>query len=228
MAYGRFAEKEENLGEYQLDRVAESLVEHDLSRWPWFLLGLIPPLSWVTPFYVGKRLGSRAWVAGGIFLGVAALFRLFEPINSLPLELFLSGLWPVGLLAGGFAHYQLRQTMTDPVRLRELAARQRISGRARARELARDNPGLAREMQIGRSQPEGEAFDLLDINNASTAALRELGLPLSTVESILAAREQLGGFSSAVELGMELDLPAELVTYLEERTVYLPRSSLSS
>jgi hypothetical protein len=107
------------------------------------------------------------------------------------------------------------------------AAGARIERRHRALELARHNPELALEAGVGRPDVVG-AFHrgVVDVNNATVEALTGLpGVDRALAERIVAVREECGGFSSLDELGMELDLPGDVVEALRGLVVFLPRSA---
>ena len=103
------------------------------------------------------------------------------------------------------------------------SARDRLRRRRRARELAQEDPELAYEMGLGRSNVPGwYAAGLVDINHASAEMIAELpGVNLARAREIAKAREELGGFSSVEDMGLALDLPADTVNALRDRTVYL-------
>lgn len=93
-------------------------------------------------------------------------------------------------------------------------ARSRISRRREARELAREDPVLARELRIGRPDLPREYDDggLVDLNNVSPEMLASsLGLTAPEVTGVMAARQQLGGFSSAEELSAYAELSPDRV-----------------
>jgi hypothetical protein len=105
------------------------------------------------------------------------------------------------------------------------AARERLERRDQALRLAREDPRLALEAGVGRPDLPA-AFDggLVDVNNAPAAIIA--GLPTfdgNLAARIIAAREQIDGFSSLEDLGSVLDLPGDQVEHLRDRVVFLPR-----
>jgi DNA uptake protein ComE-like DNA-binding protein len=96
----------------------------------------------------------------------------------------------------------------------------------RARRLATENPGLAKEIGVGRPDRPGAAdAGLVDLNNASVTAL--LGLPGvdgDVATQIVETREKVGGFSSLEDCGATLDLDGAVVVGLRDRVVFLPRA----
>ncbi|HEX9032925.1 MAG TPA: hypothetical protein VF834_13885 [Streptosporangiaceae bacterium] len=93
----------------------------------------------------------------------------------------------------------------DPVAI----ARARIGRRAEARELARRDPVLARELRIGRPDLQRQYDDggLVDVNNVPDSVLAQhLQLTPQEVQAVLAARAQLGAFTSPEELSVYAQL----------------------
>jgi DNA uptake protein ComE-like DNA-binding protein len=84
-------------------------------------------------------------------------------------------------------------------------------------------------MGIGRPDKRGAAdAGLVDVNNASVAALEKLpGIDDQLATRIAEARAQIGGFSSLEDLGAALDLDGDLVEDLREKVVCLPREKPS-
>src|SRR4029077_1573067 len=86
-----------------------------------------------------------------------------------------------------------------------LAAGGRIKRRTDARELARVNPELARELRIGRPDLPREYDDggLIDVNHVPPDVLAaQLDLAPDEVAALVAARTELGRFSSPEELSI--------------------------
>jgi hypothetical protein len=93
----------------------------------------------------------------------------------------------------------------DPVQL----ARARIGRRAEARELARRDPVLARELRIGRPDLPRQYDDggLVDVNNVPDIVLAQhLQLTPQEIQAVVAARGQLGNFTSAEEVSVYAQL----------------------
>ena len=107
----------------------------------------------------------------------------------------------------------------------ERLAAMRMEDRRRSREIARDDPALAVEMGIGRPDLPGAAHGgVVDVNNAPEQVLVQLpGVDAALAQRIVTVREQIEGFGSVEELGVDLELEAALVDRLKERTVFLPR-----
>jgi DNA uptake protein ComE-like DNA-binding protein len=136
----------------------------------------------------------------------------------------------VGAIATSFSiRSAYERQMSSPLLEASEQARVRLSERRRALALAHENPALAREMGIGRPDKPGAAdIGLVDVNNASVAALEKLpGIDDQLATRIAEARAQIGGFSSLEDLGAALDLDGDLVEGLREKVVCLPREKPS-
>jgi len=65
---------------------------------------------------------------------------------------------------------------------------------------------------------------VVDVNHAAATAIAKLPeVDTELAERIVAAREEIRGFSSPEDLGQVLDLDPSLVDRLRDRTVYLMR-----
>jgi hypothetical protein len=103
--------------------------------------------------------------------------------------------------------------------------RRRLAQREKALELARESPRLALEAGVGRPDLPG-AYDggLIDVNHAPVDVIATLpGFDRELARRVLAAREQLDGFSSLEDLGTVLDLPGDQVEDLRDHVVFLRR-----
>ncbi|WP_157407381.1 ComEA family DNA-binding protein [Actinomadura atramentaria] len=98
--------------------------------------------------------------------------------------------------------------------------------RREARALAAQNPLMARELRIGRTDfpPYRRPYDdggLIDVNLVPAGELTRFGIAPETAERIVRIREDVGGFSSAEELATIADLPPKLLPELIEYGLYL-------
>lgn len=103
------------------------------------------------------------------------------------------------------------------------AARARMRCRQQARELAGDNPALARELRIGRPDMPHDYDDggLVDVNQVPGDVLgSSLGLTPAESAAVVAARDQLGRFSSPEELAVYAQLPPGRVEGLRDWMVF--------
>ena len=98
-------------------------------------------------------------------------------------------------------------------------ARARMHRRKQARELAEHNPVLARDLKIGRPDLPHDYDDggLVDVNQVPGDVLTScLGLKPAESAAVIAARDQLGRFSSPDELSAYAQLPPARVDELRD------------
>jgi len=98
-------------------------------------------------------------------------------------------------------------------------ARARMHCRRQARELAEHNPVLARDLKIGRPDVPHDYDDggLVDVNQVPRDVLAScLGLTPAESAAVIAARDQLGRFSSPEELSVYAQLPPDRVEALRD------------
>jgi DNA uptake protein ComE-like DNA-binding protein len=204
------------------------------SRWPWISLLPIGLGAWA-PIYAGLRARQWMWILLGLLwcVVVAAGF-VTDSTSAHPGHDNIAGMllivgW-VGAVATSFsirAAYERR--MGSPLHTAAEQARERLSERSRALQLARENPTLALEMGVGRPDKPGAAdAGLVDVNNATVAALSKLpGIDDALATDIAEKRAQIGGFSSLEDLGTTLDLQGDVVEGLRGLVVCLPRQQPS-
>ena len=99
------------------------------------------------------------------------------------------------------------------------AARARMHRRQQARELAGHNPVLARDLRIGRPDVPHDYDDggLVDVNQVPGQVLAScLGLTPAESAAVVAARDQLGRFSSPEELSVYAQLSPDQVDALRD------------
>jgi DNA uptake protein ComE-like DNA-binding protein len=105
----------------------------------------------------------------------------------------------------------------------ERVKRQRLL-REKARELAASDPGLAKELRIGRPDLPRQYNDggLVDVNHAPAGALALLpGITAELAERIERVRAETGGFVSAEELSAVAGLPPSLTGDLADYAVFI-------
>jgi DNA uptake protein ComE-like DNA-binding protein len=99
------------------------------------------------------------------------------------------------------------------------AARDRMHRRHQARELAEHNPVLAHDLRIGRPDLPHDYDDggLVDVNEVPSDVLVScLGLTPAEAAAVVAARDQLGRFSSPEELTAYTELSPDRVGALRD------------
>ncbi|WP_285706011.1 helix-hairpin-helix domain-containing protein [Microtetraspora sp. NBRC 16547] len=192
--------------------------------------GFLTPVSFL---YAALKLRTQiAWAALTLYLvGAVTMVATSGPTGPLGDALFAASM----LLntVGGTVHaFTIRRRVfprPDPVAYGNDQAIQfaqhRRELRQEARELAEQDPGLAMELRIGRPDLPRRYDDggLVDMNHAPGPVIATLpGMTPELVEQILEARKTVGTFSSALEVCVTANLPADLTSPLTEYTVYLP------
>jgi hypothetical protein len=199
-------------------------------------LGTFAVLGWAA-----WRLQQRVLAAlSGIALAVTivALVMADAPTDSAE-STTAGGLIAVVLVGGGLgATFSVRRRLVgapptpDALPSPEQAAndavladaRARRELRAHARELLAHDPGLARELRIGRPDLP-RAYDdggLADVNHVPALFLATLpGMTPDLARQIVETRESRGGFTCVEELEVFADLPDELAAELADRLLFL-------
>ena len=109
----------------------------------------------------------------------------------------------------------------DPAIANSLAARKR---RAESAELSVKDPGLARDLRIGRPDLARQYDDggLVDVNHVPEAFLvSHLGLSSEQARTVVQARDHIGGFQSANELSGLAEVPVHTLDAIRDRIVTL-------
>jgi DNA uptake protein ComE-like DNA-binding protein len=197
---------------------------------PWWVWVSATPMglgAWA-PIVPGKQRGRPRWVAFGVLWSVVTLAGWIAAVandggSGAGLLIILG--W-VGALATALAirPAYVAETASSFARGRE-AAQRRLQERREGQQLARDQPELALELGIGRpDRPGAQDAGLVDVNNASLAALLKLpGIDDALATRIVELRAEINGFASVHELGGLVDLDGNAVERLEDRVVFLPR-----
>ena len=202
------------------------------SRWPWLSLIPLGFGAWA-PIYAGVRARAKTWIAlGAGWSAIAATGWVMSAMsdhgdghyNSVAGLLMIVG-WAGAVATSFVIRPEYEQRMESPLLNASSRAEQRLRDRQRAKQLAKQNPSLAREIGVGRPDVEGAAdAGLVDVNNASVSVIEKLpGVDDVLATRIVEARAQVDGFSSVEDLGIALDLPGDLVEDLRDRVVFLPR-----
>lgn len=186
--------------------------------------------TWAVFLNLGIRARRRLWLAwSAVYAAIMVAFVVLEAIPA-PVGADLAPI-PLALAwFGGIAHVAAI-SRSAVRRMREVnshapaldAARERIKQRAEGRRLAARDPALARELGVGRPDvPGADHYGLIDVNHAPPGALCQLpGITLDIASRIEATRQSVGGFSSAEDLCVTLDLPPALTSDLREHAVFL-------
>lgn len=190
--------------------------------------------TWAVFLYAAIR--RRSWWLGGASLLYAAVLVVFaiaeSPAKPGPLALGIGTVAWLGCMLGGFAHaLAVRRRVFFPVvdpddqalERAEAKALERRKLRERARALAERDPGLARELGIGRPDLRRDYNDggLVDVNHAPASALATLpGMTGDLAAKAVAMRQERGSFVSADDLCNALELPPAGIADLAVRTIY--------
>jgi DNA uptake protein ComE-like DNA-binding protein len=170
---------------------------------------------------------AAATYAGGTF-GVLALMGDNAVLTVLAAMLLLT-LWVSGTVHAFVVRPRIFPKTAPGDRANQHAihvARYRRNLRQEARMLAASDPALAHELGIGRPDLP-RAYDdggLIDVNSAPPPVLAMLpGMTTELVERLVERRDEQGGFFSAEELAVDIDLPPDLLPRLAEYAIFLPR-----
>ncbi|WP_412516988.1 helix-hairpin-helix domain-containing protein [Actinomadura madurae] len=194
-------------------------------------------LGYATPFtFAAALLWRRSMhllVSTAVYAGVFALMLVLLPDigeeegteRAVGVLLFL-------LAVVGCGHaFLIRRRVFDPHGLSavdneavvERVKRRRLL-REKARELAASDPGLAKELRIGRPDLPRQYNDggLIDVNHAPAEALTLLpGITPDLAAKIERVRAETGGFMSAEELSAVAGLPPSLTGDVADYAVFI-------
>jgi DNA uptake protein ComE-like DNA-binding protein len=208
----------------------------------WALLPILT-IGWATPFtFAIAALWRRSVplvMAAAFYLGVFAVQVVLYPkvypdtgtSQDHGAQLLFNMCMLVQAVVGCVHAFLVRRRVFDPDGLagtNETAVAQVRKQRAlrqKARELAGSDPGLARELRIGRPDLARRYDDggLVDVNHAPVSALVTLpGITPELAARIDAMRTEVGGFMSAEELSAVAALPPALTPDLAEHALFLP------
>jgi DNA uptake protein ComE-like DNA-binding protein len=197
----------------------------------WLLLCLPVGLTtWAAFLYIGIRARRRRWLAwAGVYLaGVIVWLVLDAPANPASTAQGIAAAVALATWIGGGVHALV--VSGDAVRRiggsedpAVEAAETRIERRAAGRHLLASKPALAREVGVGRPDiPGADDYGLVDVNHCPAATLTRLpGVSTGLADRIVREREQAGGFSSAEDLGVLLDLPPAAVDEIRDTAIFL-------
>ncbi|MFA1539134.1 ComEA family DNA-binding protein [Actinomadura monticuli] len=194
-------------------------------------------LGYATPFtFAAAALWRRSlhlMVSTAAYLGVFALAMFLLPdIGKDDGTERTVGVLLFVLAVVGCGHaFLIRRRVFDPHGLSavdneavvERVKRRRLL-REKARELAAADPGLAKELRIGRPDLPRQYNDggLVDVNHAPAEALTLLpGVTPELAAKIERVRGEAGGFMSAEELSAVAGLPPSLTGDLADYAVFI-------
>lgn len=198
---------------------------------PFLTLGYATPFTFAAVALWRRKL-HLVW-ATALYSGLFAGLMLLSPkVATDGGARQTAGLLMAVLALVGCGHaFLIRRQVFDPDGLSGVGndmvverVRQQRLLRAKARDLAAHDPGLARELRIGRPDLPRQYNDggLVDVNHASAEALTTLpGVTPELAGRIERARAQTGGFVSAEELSAVAGLPPAITGELAEFAVFI-------
>lgn len=174
-------------------------------------------LSSITPKDAqGNAVGTVGHVLSAVF-GVLAMALIATACFQLvPLRREVYGL-------GGGPAQPAHPAATDPVVAAHLAARAR---RNEARALAQNDPVLAHDLHIGRPDLPRQYDDggLVDLNSAPAHTIaNSCSIEPTLAEQIVAARQELGSFSSLEEVVVFARIEEGTAARIRDYALLLPR-----
>lgn len=198
---------------------------------PFLTLGYATPFTFAAAA-LWRRKMHLVWatvVYGGLFAG---LMTVAPEIPRDAGAQRTAGVVMFVLAIIGCAHaFLVRRQVFDPDGLSGIGneavverVRQQRLLRAKARQLAAQDPGLARELRIGRPDLPRQFNDggLVDVNHAPAEALTTLpGITPELAGRIERVRADTGGFVSAEELSALAGLPPGITGELAEFAVFI-------
>ena len=193
--------------------------------------------TWAVFLILGRNAQRRAWLVwSAVYAALMVAFCVLEAVSGSSVTDTAASIAPIPFAFawfGGLLHVaviskdatrriqQVRRVSDGTPVL--IAARERIKEREEGRRLAAKNPVLAREVGVGRPDlPGTQDFGLVDVNHAAPEALCTLpGITPQIAEYIEQTRQSVGLFTSAEDLCVTLNLPANLTDDLREHAVFL-------
>ncbi|GAA2577362.1 helix-hairpin-helix domain-containing protein [Actinomadura fulvescens] len=193
-------------------------------------------LGYATPFTFAAaalwRRSAHLLAASAAYISAFTLLLVLMPDIEEDGTRRVIGILMFVLAVVGCGHaFLIRRRVFDPDGLSgvdndaviERVRRQRLL-RDKARKLALDDPGLARELRIGRPDLPRQYNDggLIDVNHAPAEALTLLpGITPELAVRIERVRAETGGFMSAEELSAVAGLPPSLTADVADYAVFI-------
>lgn len=209
---------------------------------PVYTLGLVTFIPALHGAIVLRRFSLWLW-AGGLIVGDIVAFLMTSSTDTDPdgsttlaqdvgfgLAVLLATLATIHAFrirdevfagSGGTGQVATLPIERDPTVVASLAAQQR---RRESAALAAADPGLARDLRIGRPDLVRDFDDggLVDVNHVPEAALIScLGLTPAQARSIIEAREAIGGFKSLAEISGFTEVTPSVLDSHEDRIILL-------
>lgn len=204
-----------------------------LLRLWWVGLAIVPfgLLGWLGVVYAGVRVRRWSWVAAGavyaallvVSIGMAGNDR-DNWVTDVGVGLLL-GNWVAQLIHSFAAVPTYERVTRGPIDPELAEAEELAATRARARELAQEDPARALELGVGRPDlPDTFDGGLVDLNNAPLKTIQRVpGISRGLAKSIVRMREEVDGFSSLEDLGHVLHVDGRTLDEMRRHVVVLPR-----
>ena len=202
--------------------------------WLWWA-GTLIPFGFLTPILftvAARRVHKRAWLGWAALYGVATyggLVATFIGADDSDLDgagsLAMVIVWVAGSAHAFAARFEYARLLRNPLRSPVDAAREVVERRKEAQRLAAREPHVALEMGLGRpDRPGATHMNVVDVNRAPAGVIATLpGISDQLAREIVAAREEIDGFDTVVDLGEVLRLDVGVVEDLRPYVVFLPR-----
>lgn len=189
------------------------------------------PSAWAAVRLRDKRL----WVVSAVFLALQCTgFVLSAGAARHSTRSSLAGFFIIFVIAVSTGHaFVLRprvfpKPVPGPV-IPDRALQEALDDRARrerSREILANDPDLARDLRIGRTDLPHEYDDggLVDLNTVTAATLTsQLGIDPAQAQRIVEGRTSLGGFQRVEDLVALTDLPVATFDAIKEHLIVLPQ-----
>jgi DNA uptake protein ComE-like DNA-binding protein len=191
---------------------------------PLVTFGIATP---VTFLWAAKRVRSRHFVVAAVVYAVLVLLGLVLPDEDIA-SVFSTVAWLAGTahaIAFRSSVFGDRPTSRDTAMEAAMdVAKHRRELRDSARKIATEDPGLARELGIGRPDVQ-RTFDdggLVDVNSVPAEVLMQLrGMTAELAERVVQVREIRGPYAFVEELSVFAELPPGLADQLADYLLFL-------
>ena len=196
-------------------------------RWVWLSLLPLGLGAWV-PVYTGVAERRRGFTVVGSVWTVTAIVAWImasgRGTNNLAGGLIIIA-WVGAFVTSLVLRSVLKRDPPSGFDSAVAAGRERLAARAEARRIAKDQPALAKELGIGRPDvPGAQDAGLIDVNHAPASVLASLpGVDRALAAQLVAAREDINGWSSLEDMGSQMNLDGHLVEGIRDQVIFLPR-----
>jgi hypothetical protein len=197
--------------------------------WLWAVLPLVT-FGFATPvtfLWAAQRVRSRHLVVAAVVYTVLVMLGVVWPDEDIA-AVFTTVAWLAGTahaLAFRSSVFGAHSPPQDTAMEAAMdAARHRRELRRQALKVATDDPGLARELGIGRPDMRRNIDDggLVDVNSVPAEVLMGLaGMTTEMAERVAQVREIRGPYASVDELSVFAELPPGLADRLAEYLLFL-------